>query len=248
MRAIRRRSVTATIGGAAALGSLIAPASSFGAANPGQAINNDYGQSAAEVNAEVASQVAASSRRRIALANYSAWHKVVLARGAAEAKAKANYRRALRTKRASTIRRAKRAYYAARDATVRAKRSEASARSFYLSVNAATIAAVRAVHFQPKDGTFTGAAAQYFIPGAGLEPIQVAITVYGGHVSDVTVPQYVSTGDSGTYNAVALPVLMQATMTAHDTANVAVVTGASLTSGAFRQSLQSALTSAGFKP
>ena len=68
-----------------------------------------------------------------------------------------------------------------------------------------------------------------------------------GHVSDISVPQYVSTGDSAPYNAMALPILMQEAMAAHDTAVVANVSGASLTSEAFTKSLQSALINAGFK-
>ena len=108
-------------------------------------------------------------------------------------------------------------------------------------------AAVRAKHYRPVDGTYLGTVAQYFIPDLGLEPIQVRIVVYGGHVSDVSVPVYSTTGDSKAYNEMALPILMQETMAAADTAAVAAVTGASLTSGAFQKSLSSALVAAGFK-
>ncbi len=70
--------------------------------------------------------------------------------------------------------------------------------------------------------------------------------VSNGHVSAVDVPVYQHLGDSGQFNALALPTLISRTLAAHDTANIAAVSGASLTSMSFRQSLQSALVQAGF--
>lgn len=246
MRVLRRRSITLLVGGAAVVGTAAASGSAYAVTTPGQDVNNDYGQSVVEINAEVTAAVAANGAVVTARARYVAAHRLLAMRVKTEAVAKAAYLRAVQAKKRTSILRTRKAFLAAHALTVKAKAADTVTRATYLRVVAATTAAVRARHFQPVDGVHTGDVAQYFIPGAGLEPIQVQITVYGGHVSDVSVPQYVSTGDSASYNARALPVLMQATVAAHDTAAIAGVTGASLTSGAFTKSLQSALIRAGF--
>jgi hypothetical protein len=174
-------------------------------------------------------------------------HNAVLAKARAQAVSYTAYVAAVRSKNAVRIAATKKAYVAAHAATLRAKAVEAAARAALAKLLTATTAAVRAKHYLPVDGTWTGVASQYFIPGIGLEPIQVRITLYGGHVSDITVPQYASTGGSAEYNAMALPILTQEAMAAHDTAVIATVSGASLTSQSFRTSLQSALAAAGFK-
>jgi uncharacterized protein with FMN-binding domain len=247
VRSLRRRSLVTAIGGAAVLGSIAGAGPALAVSTPGQAVNNDYGQSPAEINAEVVAAVSSSGSVVTSKARYAAAHKILLVRIKSEAKAKAVYLAAVKSKKRTPIARTKKAYLGAHALTVKAKAADTATRTAYLKAVAATTTAVRAAHFIPVDGVYTGPAVQYFIPKLGLEPIQVQITVYGGHVSDVSVPQYVSTGDSASYNAMALPVLMQATMSAADTANVAVVSGASLTSGAYTKSLQAALTSAGFK-
>jgi len=56
-----------------------------------------------------------------------------------------------------------------------------------------------------------------------------------------------ATSDSHAYNDMSLSTLTLEAMNAHDTATITAVTGASLTSEAFTQSLQSALVRAGFK-
>jgi len=81
-----------------------------------------------------------------------------------------------------------------------------------------------------------------------FEPLHVRITVYGGHLSDISViSQAPVLSDSNSYNVMSLSTLCLEAMSAGDTANVAAVSGASLSSEAFQQSLQSALVSAGFK-
>jgi len=174
-------------------------------------------------------------------------HAATLARVTAEATARAAYLAAVASKSATRIAATKKVYDAARAATLHAKAGESAESTAVTNLVTATTAAVRAKHYLPVDGVWTGSPFQYFIPSIGLEPIQVQISLYGGHVSDISVPQYASTGDSASYNAMALPILMQEAMAAHDTAVVANVSGASLTSEAFTKSLQSALTNAGFK-
>ncbi len=217
------------------------------AAEPGQSVYNDYGQSAVEVNVEVNTEVNANLAVRQARVRVTSFHTTVLYRLRVQAVARTAYLAAVSSRNAARIRTTKATYVAAITATNKAKAVEAAAVTALNKTIASVAAAVRAKHYRPVDGVWTGAVSQYFIPGVGLEPIQVRITVYGGHVSDVSVPVYVSTGDSGGYNARALPVLMQETMLAHDTAQVAAVSGASLTSSSFQKSLSSALVAAGFK-
>lgn len=243
-----RKCTALLLGSSAALAPLVSLATpAFAAANPGQAVVNDYGQSPAEVTAEVTAAVNATPAVVKAKNAVTAAHNAVLARAKAETTAKNAYSAALKTKNPARIAAAKKALVAAHAATVRAQAVEAAARTALARLIASTTAAVRAKHYLPVDGVWTGDAAQYFIPGIGLEPVQVQITLYGGHVSDVTVPQYAKTGDSAQYNAMAIPTLSHEAMTANDTAVVASVTGASLTSEAFHKSLLSALTKAGFK-
>jgi uncharacterized protein with FMN-binding domain len=80
-----------------------------------------------------------------------------------------------------------------------------------------------------------------------FEPMQVQVTVYGGHVSDVTVTAKADPGsDSASYNTMSLTTLTLEAMSADGSASIAAVSGASLSSEAFTQSLQSALVAAGF--
>jgi uncharacterized protein with FMN-binding domain len=224
---------------------LTAPA--YAVTAPGQDVFDDYGQSDAEVTAEVARAVDTTPAVVAARSKAAAAHQLAVTRTAAEAKARAAYRVAVKHKHRKAAARALRVYKHAHALAVAARSADAAARAACARTVASTTAAIRARHYRPVDGTYLGTVAQYFIPEAGLEPIQVRIVVYGGHVSDISVPQYVATGDSGRYNAMALPVLMQRAMAAHDTATVAAVSGASLTSGAFVKSLSAALVSAGFK-
>jgi len=91
---------------------------------------------------------------------------------------------------------------------------------------------------QYKDGTYTGSVADAFYGN-----LQVAVTVQGGAITDVTFPQAPSGGHSSDVSAVALPALRQEAIAAQS-ANVNVVSGATQDSQAFQQSLASALVQA----
>ena len=94
---------------------------------------------------------------------------------------------------------------------------------------------------QPSTGTtFTGAVAQ-----TRWGPVQVTITVAGGKITAVDVPQYPSgNGKDREINAYALPILKQDTLTAQSS-NIDMISGATVTSDGYVQSLQSALDQAG---
>ncbi len=90
-----------------------------------------------------------------------------------------------------------------------------------------------------KDGTYTGQVADAFYGN-----LQVQATISGGKITDVQFLQYPN--DNGTtleVNKQAMPILKQEAIT-KQAANVDIVTGASQSSQAFQQSLQSALNQA----
>jgi len=90
------------------------------------------------------------------------------------------------------------------------------------------------------DGTYTGSVAQAGSRG----PVQVQVTIIGGLITDVTFLSSPSAaGTSVAINASAMPILTQEAITAQS-ASVATVSGATLTSNAFKQSLASALAKA----
>lgn len=92
---------------------------------------------------------------------------------------------------------------------------------------------------QYKNGTYTGNSADAFYGN-----VQVQVTISGGKITDVKFldyPQDRST--SREINSQAMPYLIQEAIQAQS-ANVDVVSGASATSGAFQQSLASALSQA----
>ncbi|MGA3221380.1 MAG: FMN-binding protein [Acidimicrobiales bacterium] len=75
--------------------------------------------------------------------------------------------------------------------------------------------------------------------------IEVAVTRAGSRVVSITVPQNSAIdGRSAMINSEAVPVLVQEALAAQG-ANIDVVSGATYTSDAFAQSLQSALSAAG---
>ncbi|WP_295791037.1 FMN-binding protein [uncultured Microbacterium sp.] len=89
------------------------------------------------------------------------------------------------------------------------------------------------------DGTWTGQAAS-----TRYGAVQVRITVSGGTITDVQVPQYPSeSGRDQQINSRALPILVQQTVQAQS-AQVDMVSGATYTSTGYRTSLQSALDQA----
>jgi uncharacterized protein with FMN-binding domain len=74
--------------------------------------------------------------------------------------------------------------------------------------------------------------------------VQVTITVTNGKITDVQVPVYPNNnGRDQEINAYALPVLTQETLTAQN-ATIDTVSGATVTSDGYLQSLQSALDAA----
>ncbi len=90
-----------------------------------------------------------------------------------------------------------------------------------------------------RDGTYTGSSAT-----TRYGPVQVQITVSGGSITDVQVPEYPSSnGRDQQINSRALPTLMQETIQAQS-AQVDMVSGATYTSTGYRTSLQSALDQA----
>jgi uncharacterized protein with FMN-binding domain len=78
-------------------------------------------------------------------------------------------------------------------------------------------------------------------------PVQVRISVAGGKITDVDVVQYPNgNGRDREINSEALPILVQETLTAQS-ADVDMVSGATVTSDGYLESLQSALDQAGLK-
>ncbi|MBU6321496.1 MAG: FMN-binding protein [Patescibacteria group bacterium] len=92
---------------------------------------------------------------------------------------------------------------------------------------------------QYADGTYTGSSADAYY---GM--VQVRATVAGGKVTNVTFLSYPSDRSTSRYiNGQAMPYLSQEAIQAQN-ANVDIVSGATDTSLAFRQSLASALAQA----
>ncbi|MCW2634123.1 MAG: hypothetical protein JWQ99_490 [Blastococcus sp.] len=76
-------------------------------------------------------------------------------------------------------------------------------------------------------------------------PVQVAVTVEGSVITDVSVLQYpTGNGKDQEINSYALPVLVSETLDAQN-AGIDMVSGATVTSDGYVQSLQSALDQAG---
>jgi FMN-binding domain len=76
-------------------------------------------------------------------------------------------------------------------------------------------------------------------------PVQVEVTVKGGRLSDISVLQQPNGNPRDQQiNAYALPILVQETLDAQS-AEIDMVSGATVTSDGYRQSLQGALDQAG---
>jgi uncharacterized protein with FMN-binding domain len=92
----------------------------------------------------------------------------------------------------------------------------------------------------PTAGTVTGDVAQ-----TRWGPVQVQLTVTSGKITDVAVVQYPNgNGRDQEINSQALPILIQETVQAQN-AQIDMVSGATVTSDGYLQSLQSALDRAG---
>jgi hypothetical protein len=77
-------------------------------------------------------------------------------------------------------------------------------------------------------------------------PIQVEISVAGGHVADIVALQLPTSRRSGQISRYAEPILRQEALTAQSAA-IDVVSGATYTSDAYARSLQAALDQAGLR-
>jgi uncharacterized protein with FMN-binding domain len=87
--------------------------------------------------------------------------------------------------------------------------------------------------------TYTGSVAQ-----TRWGPVQVTITVSGGKITNVAVPTYPHGNQRDEeINAYALPVLTQETMSAQSS-DIDTVSGATVTSDGYKESLQAALDAA----
>jgi uncharacterized protein with FMN-binding domain len=74
--------------------------------------------------------------------------------------------------------------------------------------------------------------------------VQVSITVSDGKITDVAVPTYPNgNGRDQEINAYALPILRQETLSAQS-AGIDSISGATVTSDGYKQSLQAALDAA----
>jgi len=92
---------------------------------------------------------------------------------------------------------------------------------------------------QYKDGTYTGSVADAYYGN-----VQVAATISGGKITDVKFLQSPDTHQTSVIiNQQAIPYLRQEAIQAQS-ANVQIISGATYTSQAFQQSLQSALSQA----
>ncbi|MBS1674291.1 MAG: FMN-binding protein [Actinobacteria bacterium] len=90
-----------------------------------------------------------------------------------------------------------------------------------------------------KDGSFTGQAID-----TRYGAVQVQITVSGGAITDVSVPQYPNTERRDQQiNAQAIPVLIDETKNAQS-AQIDMISGATFTSDGYQRSLQSAIDQA----
>lgn len=220
-------------------------------ANVGQALVNDYGQTDAEVAAEIHATVEANPHVKAAITAASAAHTLLVARLTSESRARAAYLAAVRSRVTSRIVRTKRTYVYVHSLRMKAIAASTAANAALVKTRATVTAQVKATHFRPVDGTFAGSVQNYLVPTLpkfSFEPLQVRISVYGGHVSNVEViAQAPVASDSNSYNVMSLSKLCLEAMAAHDTANVAAVSGASLSSEAFQQSLTAALVAAGYK-
>ena len=172
----------------------------------GQDINNDWGQTAEEVAAEIAGQVAADPAVIDAQAVCRKALRAVDARRSAVKAALRDYRHAKKTKSHRDDRRTKRALANARRALTKSVAAADDANPY---------------------GT-----------------MQVQIVVTNSVITAVTTPVYPKTGDSKDINAKALPKLQQEAIVAQSS-KIASVSGATYSSKAFKQSLQSAIVLAG---
>jgi uncharacterized protein with FMN-binding domain len=270
MEQFRKRSMAATVGAGAAVASvsgagvaLVAAAASASAGTAlavvGQDINNDWGQTPEEVAAEIRAQVAADPAVVDARARYVKALHVVDLRKADVKDAVRAYKRALNTKSRLDDRRAKRNLADARQALQKALDAASRAKTAWEAARAEATARITALHYvlDPNptptptptststtptliNGTFLGLANNTNPYGT----MQVQITVVDSIITAVTTPVYPTESDSKEINERALPILQNEAVVAQSS-NIASVSGASYSSPAFKESLQSAIVLSG---
>ena len=110
-----------------------------------------------------------------------------------------------------------------------------------------------------KDGTYLGKQATVTVPGEGISyPIQIQAVVTGGKITAITCPVFAGTDTTskniGKYNVATLasmnndpanPTMIFEALQAQS-ANIAVISGATYTTAGFKASLADALVQAGF--
>jgi uncharacterized protein with FMN-binding domain len=103
----------------------------------------------------------------------------------------------------------------------------------------------------PRPATTTGPAAKTTVVNGSVAqtrwgPVQVRVTLSGHRITDVTAIVYPSgTGNDQSINSYALPLLRKQVLSAQS-AQIDGVSGATVTSDGYRQSLQAALDAAHF--
>lgn len=98
----------------------------------------------------------------------------------------------------------------------------------------------------PAPGTTSGGTKTYdgSVAQTRWGPVQVTITVTGGKITEVAVPTYPNgNGRDQEINSYALPILQQETLTAQS-AHIDTVSGATVTSDGYLESLQAAIDAA----
>ena len=184
---LSRRATLLTAGAATVLAGMLPAAPAHASAAPGQPLNDDYGQSAAEVTAEVNSQVSAYASVKTARALQSAYYLAYTKAASAYNTANNAYQAAVKAKSYTRIKTTSAARTKALTAKSAAYKKYSNQVKATATLVAQTTLAVRSHHYTPVDGTYTSATNHYFIPGVGLEPFQIQIKVYAGTLSDVTV-------------------------------------------------------------
>ena len=93
---------------------------------------------------------------------------------------------------------------------------------------------------QYKDGYYVGSSVNAYYGN-----VQAAVTIKGGKISNVKFLQYPNTHSTSVIiNQQAMPYLKQETLQSQNANNVQIISGATFTSQAYLQSLQSALNKA----
>lgn len=126
-------------------------------------------------------------------------------------------------------------------ATAAAPTTAAAAAAPATEASAAAAPAVAAGTAGAADGTYNGSTVR-----TGYGTVQVAVTIAGGKISDVTALKLTDQSDrSVSISAQAAPMLRNEVLSAQS-AKVSSIGGATYTSGGYLKSLQSALDSANF--